>query len=183
MVEQVPSKDLSKERLAELIDDRQRFVTFLEAGGGNPDLGDALDMARDTVAALKLLQSAHEPRADLPKPINHDLWRHLHDEHGLTLLQSELDEILRIAQPPGAKGDDNTNTAADRPSAITAGEAAASDGDFACPVVSPSSRAQVALRAIYDATAEDGLHENKALFDVAREGLGYSTSTKPDVQP
>lgn len=39
-------------------------------------------------------------QAELPKPINHDLWRHLHDEHGLTLLQSELDEIIRLAQPP-----------------------------------------------------------------------------------
>lgn len=84
------------------------------------------------------------------------------------------------SQPPGVKGEDNANTAADRPSAITAGEAAASDGDSACPVLSPNSveRARVALRAIYDATAEDGLHENKALFNVAREALGYLTSTK-----
>lgn len=48
-------------------------------------------------------RTAHEPRAELPKPINHDLWRHLHDEHGLTLLQSELDEILRLAQPPASE--------------------------------------------------------------------------------
>jgi hypothetical protein len=46
--------------------------------------------------------SALEPPAELPKPINHDLWRHLHDEHGLTLLQSELDEILRHANPTPA---------------------------------------------------------------------------------
>jgi hypothetical protein len=89
-------------------------------------------------------------------------------------------EAERPAPPPGVKGEDNANTAADRPSAITAGEAAASDGDSACPVLSPNSveRARTALRAIYDATAEDGLHENKALFNVAREGLGYSTATK-----
>jgi hypothetical protein len=52
------------------------------------------------LARLTETWPAHEPRADLPKPINHDLWRHLHDEHGLTLLQSELDEIVRLAQPP-----------------------------------------------------------------------------------
>lgn len=48
---------------------------------------------------------AQPPGAAMPKPINHDLWRHLHDEHGLTLLQSELDEILRHAQPPPASLD------------------------------------------------------------------------------
>lgn len=57
MTEQVPSK----ERLAELIEDRQRFVTFLEVGDGDPDLADALNMARDMVTALKQLQSTHEP--------------------------------------------------------------------------------------------------------------------------
>lgn len=46
------------------------------------------------------LSASQEPQTDLPKPINHNLWRHLHDEHGLTLLQSELDEILRLAPPP-----------------------------------------------------------------------------------
>jgi hypothetical protein len=47
------------------------------------------------------LSTSQEPQSELPKPINHDLWRHLHDEHGLTLVQSELDEILRLSQPPG----------------------------------------------------------------------------------
>lgn len=39
----------------------------------------------------------------------------------------------------GSTGHDNTNTAVDRPSAIRAGEAAARDGDSACPVVSPGA--------------------------------------------
>ena len=41
------------------------------------------------------LSSSQEP--DQPMPINHGLWRYLHDEHGLTLLQSELNEVLRLA--------------------------------------------------------------------------------------
>jgi hypothetical protein len=49
------------------------------------------------------LSTSQEPQSELPKPINHDLWRHLHDEHGLTLVQSELDEILRLSQPPGLR--------------------------------------------------------------------------------
>lgn len=67
MTDPVPSKDLSSERIAELIEDRQRFVTFLEVGDGDPDLDDALSMARDLVTALKQLQLAHEP-ASARKP-------------------------------------------------------------------------------------------------------------------
>lgn len=75
MTDSLPSKD----RLAELIDDRQRFVTFLEAGGGDPDLGDALGMARDTVAALKRLAEevrrlSQPPRAFLTDQERHALW-------------------------------------------------------------------------------------------------------------
>ena len=36
---------------------------------------------------------------ELPKPWMHDLWKHLHDEHGLTLLESEISEIVRLAAP------------------------------------------------------------------------------------
>lgn len=32
-----------------------------------------------------------------PTPIHHALWAYLHDEHGLTLLESELDEVVRLA--------------------------------------------------------------------------------------
>ena len=28
---------------------------------------------------------------------NHELWKHLHDEHGLILIESELDEIVKLA--------------------------------------------------------------------------------------
>lgn len=40
-----------------------------------------------------------KPKPD-PKPSiwGHELWRHIHDEHGLTLTQSELNEILEIAR-------------------------------------------------------------------------------------
>lgn len=31
----------------------------------------------------------------IDKPFRCDLWRFFHDEHGLTLLESELDEIVR----------------------------------------------------------------------------------------
>lgn len=61
--------------------------------------GKQLEMMAAMIAEAVNAYSAGEPRAELPKPINYDLWRHLHDEHGLTLLQSELDEILRLAQP------------------------------------------------------------------------------------
>jgi hypothetical protein len=30
----------------------------------------------------------------------HDLWAHLHNEHGLTLVESEIFEIVRLAAPP-----------------------------------------------------------------------------------
>ncbi len=36
---------------------------------------------------------------ELPKPWMHDLWAHLHNEHGLTLLESEIYEIVRLADP------------------------------------------------------------------------------------
>jgi hypothetical protein len=39
---------------------------------------------------------SHEPATALPKPVNHDLWRHLHEAHGLTLTQSEIDDILQL---------------------------------------------------------------------------------------
>jgi hypothetical protein len=29
----------------------------------------------------------------------HDLWSHLHNEHGLTLVESEIHEIVRLAAP------------------------------------------------------------------------------------
>lgn len=32
-----------------------------------------------------------------PKTYGYELWKHMADEHGLTLLESELSEILRIA--------------------------------------------------------------------------------------
>ena len=35
---------------------------------------------------------------DLPEPWGYDLWKLMRDEHGLTLLESELHEIVRIAQ-------------------------------------------------------------------------------------
>ena len=35
-----------------------------------------------------------------PKPWMHDLWAHLHNEHGLTLVESEIFEIVRLAAPP-----------------------------------------------------------------------------------
>ena len=31
--------------------------------------------------------------SETPKTYNYDLWKHMHDEHGLTLLESELSEI------------------------------------------------------------------------------------------
>lgn len=31
--------------------------------------------------------------SDTPKPYNYDLWQHMHDQHKLTLLESELSEI------------------------------------------------------------------------------------------
>ena len=34
---------------------------------------------------------------ELPKPWGHELWSYLHQNHGLTLLQSELDDIVREA--------------------------------------------------------------------------------------
>lgn len=37
---------------------------------------------------------------NLPKPWMYDLWEHLHNEHGLTLLESEIDEIVRLAATP-----------------------------------------------------------------------------------
>jgi hypothetical protein len=32
-----------------------------------------------------------------PVPFGYELWRHMHEEHGLTLVQSEIDEIVRLA--------------------------------------------------------------------------------------
>lgn len=34
----------------------------------------------------------------LKDPYGYKLWKHMHDEHGLTLLESELDEIIAIAK-------------------------------------------------------------------------------------
>jgi hypothetical protein len=34
---------------------------------------------------------------EIPKPWGYELWRHLHDEHGLTLLEGELQEIVMLA--------------------------------------------------------------------------------------
>lgn len=36
---------------------------------------------------------------NFPKPWMHDLWAHLHNEHGLTLLESEIYEIVRLSDP------------------------------------------------------------------------------------
>jgi hypothetical protein len=33
-----------------------------------------------------------------PTPRLHDLWQHLHDEHGLTLVESELEEVFGVCQ-------------------------------------------------------------------------------------
>jgi hypothetical protein len=33
-----------------------------------------------------------------PHPWGYPLWSHLHNEHGLTLIESELAEIIRIAR-------------------------------------------------------------------------------------
>lgn len=85
----------SKEKVEQLRDLRVRLKSGEYSG---TDIMQAWIVLGEYADALE--RTAPEPRADLPKPINHDLWLHLHDEHGLTLLQSELDEILRLAQPP-----------------------------------------------------------------------------------
>jgi hypothetical protein len=40
-----------------------------------------------------------QPPPNLPKPWMHDLWAHLHNEHGLTLVESEISEIVRLTAP------------------------------------------------------------------------------------
>lgn len=39
-----------------------------------------------------------------PTPYAHELFVHMHDEHGLTLVESELVEIMRICQQISAQG-------------------------------------------------------------------------------
>ena len=47
----------------------------------------------------------------LPKPYGYDLWKHLHDEHGLILLESELNEIMIICDRLTTKNkNQNENT-------------------------------------------------------------------------
>lgn len=112
MTEQRPSKDLVSRLRGwyhnEDISTGDTVLLIGEAAGEIERLHRELEHMADMQLAAAVNRPAPEPPAALPKPINHDLWRHLHDEHGLTLLQSELDEILRIAQPPGALLDDET---------------------------------------------------------------------------
>lgn len=39
------------------------------------------------------------PESSAPTPWGYDLWAHLHEEHGLTLTESELHDIVRKAAP------------------------------------------------------------------------------------
>jgi len=43
-----------------------------------------------------------------PEPWGFALWQHLHQEHGLTLVESELQEIVRLARPLIVVSDDKT---------------------------------------------------------------------------
>jgi len=36
---------------------------------------------------------------DTPEPWGHKLWKHLHEEHGLTLVESEMHQIVALAIP------------------------------------------------------------------------------------
>ncbi len=40
----------------------------------------------------------NKPTNPTPVPWAYSLWTHLHTEHGLTLTESELDEIIRICR-------------------------------------------------------------------------------------
>lgn len=54
------------------------------------------------------LATKEDAMPDTPKPWAYDLWKHLSDEYGLTLLESEIHEILRLAAALNARADADT---------------------------------------------------------------------------
>ena len=106
--------------------ERDRAYSVLEAYGVPRDR--ARNVANGIeVLATRLNRASHEPltahsksqqrrlEAQTGEPVqlvqpsstHYALWKHLHDEHGLTLMDSELNEIVRLAP---AKGDDHEST-------------------------------------------------------------------------
>lgn len=52
-------------------------------------------------------ESRDTPGQKTPEPWGFALWQHLHQEHGLTLVESELQEIVRLARPLIVVSDDD----------------------------------------------------------------------------
>ena len=50
-----------------------------------------------------------------PQPWGYSLWSHLHTQHGLTLLESELADIIRIARAIPLWEDEQPDPLADHP--------------------------------------------------------------------
>lgn len=157
-------------RMPPLDRDREAFSRVQQRGlASMKAAADAARAGHEPLTALPPAKQGRQGLGEIPAPVQSGESREAGEAAGGSAAQPQRAPHLRepphcstcscgmATQPPGAKGDDNATTAVDRPSATRAGEAAASDGDLACPVVSPSSRVQIALRAIYDVTAEDGL--------------------------
>ena len=53
-------------------------------------------------------ESRDTPGQTTPEPWGFALWQHLHQEHGLTLVESELQEIVRLARPLIVVDEDKT---------------------------------------------------------------------------
>ncbi len=74
-----------------------RLCTSGGAAHACPGLGRAIAAA---YRALYNQAQRIQPNNDNhPEPWAHALWKHLHEEHGLTLLESEIHEIIRHATP------------------------------------------------------------------------------------
>lgn len=106
---------------------------------------------------------------NFPKPWMHDLWAHLHNEHGLTLLESEIYEIVRLAAPP------RSFRAGDKVHHEPSGEDWTLANDEENGKVSPSGWPESMAdakdcRLLEPASEIDRIH---ALQAWAKEGLGY----------
>ncbi len=49
------------------------------------------------LTAAAQCREPYEPVEETPKPWAYDLWKHMSSEHGLTLLESELSDIIDLA--------------------------------------------------------------------------------------
>lgn len=94
--------DLGQEKLAEMVrreaklrEALSEFVRSFNYSAHNHG-GSDLRLWEQAQAALAPDAGADKPQAVHPSGYRYELWKHLHDEYGLTLLESELDDIVAV---------------------------------------------------------------------------------------